>query len=101
MLGSAAKHVAKATTTLPDPRVRHFWDGAGFTLRAFSPVLGLAPGREAWDVYLIYARSRRWDETAPPAPDYWMHQLRDVTSGPFLDANELGEHLAQTLQAAN
>src|SRR5436190_82594 len=40
----AEKDVSEATATLPDERVRHFWDGEGFTLGAFSPVLGLPAG---------------------------------------------------------
>lgn len=101
MQGGAEKNVAEATATVPDARVHHFWDDAGFTLRTFSLVLGLPPGRQAWDVYLIYGPTTRWDETNPPAPDYWMHQLKDVTNGPFLKADVLADHLAQTLHAAN
>jgi hypothetical protein len=99
MRGGAEKDVSEATATLPDLRVRHFWDAAGFTLRAFAPVLALPPGREAWDVYLIYKPGTRWDGEAPPAPDYWMHQLKGVENGPFLDADVLGRQLAQVLAA--
>jgi hypothetical protein len=100
MRGGAEKDVAEATATLPDVRVLHFWDDHGFTLRTFALVLGLPAGREAWDVYLIYGPTARWDETNPPAPDYWMHQLQGVTNGPFLNADLLADHLAQTLHAA-
>jgi hypothetical protein len=99
MRGGAETDVPEATATLPDPRVRHFWD-TGFALHAFAPVLGLPAGREAWDVYLIYKPGTRWDGDTPPAPDYWMHQLQGVENGPFLDPNVLGQHLAQILGAA-
>lgn len=29
----------------------------------------------AWDVYLVYGRSARWDGADPPVPTFWMHQL--------------------------
>jgi hypothetical protein len=95
MRGGTEEDVAEAKQTLPDPRVHHFWDASGFTLRAFSPVLGLPPGREAWDVYLIYKPGTRWDAEAPPVPDYWMHQLKGVTHGPFFDPETLNAHLTR------
>ena len=97
MLGGQEKDVAAATATFPDPRARHFWDGEGWTIRAFRPVLGIDV--PAWDLYLIYGPDARWDGATPPTPIFWMHQLRGVETGPELDAEELGARVSQTLTA--
>lgn len=76
--------MAKATTSFPDPRARHFWDAAGWTLEHFKPVLDIRV--DAWDLYLVYGPEARWDGPEPPRPTYWMHQLRGVDNGPLLDA---------------
>ena len=35
----------------------------------------------AWDVYLLYGPSAKWEQELPP-PDYWMHQLRRRDEAP-------------------
>jgi hypothetical protein len=92
--GGKESDVPEATATVTDPRARHFWDGAGHLMQSFRPPLGL--GVDAWDVYLIYGPSARWDGPTPPVPDYWMHQLTDA-SGPELDADVFGQRLAGSL----
>ena len=79
----AATRVSAAR--VPDPRVRHYWDGT----HAFGLALGRAlaippsrfePGREhgiAWDVYLVYPRGALWQATIP-TPRFWMHQLHQI-----------------------
>ena len=54
--------------------------------------------RVAWDIFLLYRAGVRWEE-APPAPDFWMHQLflEDV---PKLDVDTLKYELEQTLRGA-
>ena len=74
MLGGQEKDVAGATPTVPDPRALHYWDGAGYLVDAYVPVLGL--NERAWDVYMIYGPDARWDGATPPKPAFWMHQLR-------------------------
>jgi len=44
----------------------------------------LGTPKEAWDVYLLYGAQSQWDKE-PPAPDFWMHQLRGVTTAPSFD----------------
>lgn len=73
MLPSDAKMtVGRATKTLPDPRVTHYWDGESVLTKAWAPVLGIDD--EAWDVYLLYDKDTVWEET-PPKPIYWQEQL--------------------------
>lgn len=73
MLPSDAKlTVGRATKSLHDPRVTHYWDGDNVISQAYTPVLGLK--EEAWDVYLLYDKDAEWDDT-PPKPVFWQEQL--------------------------
>jgi len=81
--------VAMATRFVPDPRATHFWDGSKVLVQGFNPVLGL--GQDAWDVYLIYGPTARWDGPTPPRPDFWMHQL-NTSAGPPLDPQAFAAH---------
>ena len=84
--------VPRATTTLADSRVTHYWDAAGTLMNAYQGILGRK--KPAWDVYFVYARGRVWDASAPE-PDYWMHQLWDLPDERRLD----GERLAREVEA--
>lgn len=86
----AREDVADAMELVPDVRARHFWDGQGALMAAYTRVLGL--GEDAWDIYMVYGPDARWPAGAgalPPAPAYWMHQLgpREAprVHGPYLD----------------
>lgn len=85
--------VSEATKYLPDKRVRHFWDGDEVLKKAYSPVLGL--DGPAWDVYLAYDRNATWKD-APPAPQYWMHQLR-LAPGLRLDGDTFAAEINKLL----
>ena len=67
----AAGQYAAAFT---DVRVSQVWDGARASGELLKKTLGL--NRTAWDVYLLYAPGVKWTADAPPAPTFWMHQLR-------------------------
>lgn len=77
--------MAEAAALLPDPRVRHFWDGDRAVGGAFQPVLQTPD--PAWDVWMLFHRSATWDET--PAPRWWEHQhkLPNMPEGRELDAD--------------
>lgn len=62
-----------ARKLLPDPRVRHFWDGSQAFGEAVAPVLSIR-SKMAWDVYLVFGGDASWGEQ-PPGPDSWQHQL--------------------------
>ena len=80
---------------LTDPRVRNFWDPHELLGRAYGQTLP-TPG-PAWDDYLVFRKGVRWTGKAPPAPDYWMHQLGGVTNAPHLDPIVLRERVEQLL----
>jgi hypothetical protein len=86
--------VAEATLRLPDERVSHFWDGDGELVKEYSRIMGLGD-RPAWDVFLLFGSKAEW-KAAPPAPDYWMHQLR-LAPERQLDGNKLAKEIEKLL----
>jgi hypothetical protein len=76
--------VLTATRFVSDPRATHFWDKSSILVHQYDAVLGL--GQDAWDVYLLYGPTSRWDSAAPPRPDFWMHQL-NTDKAAHLDPN--------------
>jgi hypothetical protein len=95
VLGGKETNVPEATKTATDKRVRHYWDGDGLLVKEYVAVLGL-PDR-AWDVYMIYPPGARWDAATPPAPVFWMHQLRGDVKGPHLDPNVFRQRLNEVV----
>lgn len=69
----------RQSAALRDARVTEAWDGAREAGALFARRLGLRG--TAWDVYLVYGRGVRWEGADPPAPTFWMHQLREGGSG--------------------
>ena len=60
-----------------DARVAQQWDGERASGTLLAKTLGLKSS--AWDVYLLYGPGVRWTGDNPPAPTFWMHQLRAET----------------------
>jgi hypothetical protein len=82
---------AEASMALvPDRRARHYWDGSQSLGEAFSPALGIR-SRMAWDVFVIFDDSARWDG-GPPPPRSWLHQItgedraRELSEGRLEDS---------------
>lgn len=100
MLGGKAEHVPAATRLVPDNRAAHYWDESGVLMRLYDQTLGL--GQSAWDIYMVYAPGVRWNESAPPKPSYWMHQLGKKiakrTGAPLLDAETFGLYVRNVLK---
>jgi hypothetical protein len=73
ILPSDAKFtVGRATKSLADGRVKHYWDSDNIFAKTFSPVLGI--DQDTWDVYLVYDKDAEWKDTLPK-PLYWQEQL--------------------------
>lgn len=96
--------VADAIDFVPDARARHFWDGRGALMAAYTSVLGL--GEDAWDIYMVYGPDARWPAHAgalPPPPAYWMHQLGEREAprvqGPYLDPGTFAARVRALLDA--
>lgn len=89
--------MSRATKKLADPRVSHYWDGAGELVRDFAPVLGI--DERAWDVYLLYDQNTEWTD-APPKPIYWQEQL-GISDETKLDGPRLTGEINRLLMAGN
>jgi copper chaperone len=78
MLPTDSEQAAGAqAASFVDSRVAQQWDGARASGALLAKTLGLKG--TAWDVYLLYAPGVRWTGDQPPAPTFWMHQLRAET----------------------
>jgi hypothetical protein len=60
---------------LSDKRFRHFYDQNRIVGKEIAKSIGWG-GHVAWDIYLFYAPYTTWNNV-PPAPEHWMHQLKD------------------------
>lgn len=87
----------KATTLLPDERVRHYWVGSQGVGKLFQPAIDLT-AEPAWDVYLVYRPGRKW-EGKPPAPEFFMHQLGGrLPEDRLLDAAVLADRIQRLVK---
>ena len=78
MLASDSESAAGAQAgSFVDARVAQQWDGERRSGKTVAKTLRLKGN--AWDVYLLYAPGVTWTGEAPPAPTFWMHQLRAET----------------------
>lgn len=104
MLASDGRAAAEAAAArFSDARVRCFHDPTHRAGRALAATLGWRR-HVAWDCYLFYGRSTRWDGEALPAPAGWFHQLQDreVWEEEVRDAGGDGawtRHLAERSEA--
>ena len=83
---------------LPDARVRHYLDPEARLGEHYTRALALPMEDPAWDVYLVFGPTARW-EKAPPAPAAWMHQLGAGPREKHLDTEKLAETLRGLLPA--
>lgn len=78
MLPSDSESAAGAQAgSFVDARVAQQWDGDRASGKLVAKTLSLKSN--AWDVYLLYAPGVKWTGETPPAPTFWMHQLRAET----------------------
>jgi hypothetical protein len=96
--GDDEASVPSAMKRLPDSRVMFYWDAKGELTHSYSGVLQLGEARPAWDVYLVFDRTAEW-KAEPPAPKYWMHQLRGVSLERRLDGDALAAEIKKTLES--
>lgn len=91
-LGAEEHDVAKATTLIPDARVRHFWDPEETVGKAFAPVVG--SGQPAWDTWMLFGPGQRWTTARPPDPAWWEHQLGGLPPNLRLDPDRFANRAA-------
>lgn len=93
--GDGEKAARRATSLLPDPRVRHFWFDGKDLGKAYQHALDLP--EVAWDIYFVYPPGARWEEE-PPVPIYFMHQLFGLPQETMLDGEVLAERVRRLLE---
>ena len=77
-MGANAHHAADSMPLLEGPRVHHYWEASGIIGQQYTEVMDVVT--YVWDFWAIYGPDATWEETLPPVPDYYEHQL-GVTSG--------------------
>lgn len=90
--------VVKAVTFVNDARATHYWDADKFLAKEFSEVLQFQDNRPAWDIYLVYGQTAKWEEKAPK-PDFWMHKLDEIPKDNFLDPKKLSQEIVKRLSS--
>ncbi len=90
--------VAQATMQLHDERVSHFWDAGGELVKGYSRVMKFGDEQPAWDIYFVFDRDAEW-KGEPPAPAFWMHQLKLAPEKRF-DGERLAAEINKLLQSA-
>lgn len=93
------KAAAAATGLIPDSRAAHFWDRDQRVGKVYAKVLGLPPDEFAWDVYLLFGESARW-QTEAPVPAYWMHQVF-YPSDNYLDGSKFRVEVEKVVAREN
>ena len=89
-LGATERHVASATSLIPDARARHYWDGSELIGSAYQPLLGLPAA--AWDTWMLFDRDAVWRGDTPPRPAWWEHQLGAGPPELHLDPARFASH---------
>ena len=75
----------------------HYWEDSGRIGYLYEEVLGIDVF--AYDVWMVYKPGIRWEEGFPPRPDFWMHNLWNVTKeqGPRLDSKAFAHEVNKLL----
>jgi len=94
--GDIQGEAKKLSRSFRDKRVTYFLDLDDWTAKFWQDALKL--DRVAWDVYLVYGASARWEQTLD-APQFWMHQLGGITKAPQFNQPEFESKLKQFLEA--
>ena len=81
----------KATQSITDARVRHFYDPKRHVGKIIAQSLG-EPSQVAWDIYLFYSSGSQWGNVLPQ-PIAWAHQLSDR----WVNHHHYGEDLVREL----
>jgi hypothetical protein len=98
-LGGAPKFIAGGAKLIPDPRVRHYWDGERILGRAYRSMRAGGDtfhlDDDAWDIYLLFDRDAKWTAEGPPEPVWWEHQLHGLPEARYLDPERFAAKAAE------
>ncbi len=76
----------RASRTLTNPRVRHFYDTSLLAGKAFGQATWPQFGKPAWGVYLFYDTKAQWNGPVPPPPAAKLGQFRGPRGQPLIAA---------------
>ena len=85
---------------IDDPRVTHYWDPETLVGSAYAAPLDVE-GPVAWDVYMFFGPTVRWNGEHPPLPlpGEWAHQLPRTAPEHFHRGDDLGVFFARVTEA--
>ena len=97
--GDSMEAALPSVKNLDDSRFRHFYDQNQIVGKEIAKSIGWN-GHVAWDIYLFYAPYTEWNNV-PPAPEQWMHQLKDSWADKehFFRGDELANALTNAIMA--
>lgn len=75
--GARECHVPEATRLIESDRATHYWDAHGTFMKLWRRPLSDGPG-DAEGVVMVYGPEARWRGEAPPVPESWVYEARDV-----------------------
>jgi len=86
-LGAQEANVEPASHLISNRYTTQYWEETGIIGRLMQQAL--STNKYTWDVWMIYGPRAVWaaNSAAPPAPDFWQHQLDGLPAENKLDAN--------------
>ncbi len=94
------KNGLKESSRLSDSRAIHYIDPRGFSGKEYSSILNFPYHSPAWDVYMAYAPSIRWEDHAP-TPDDWMYQGEGLDRSRLLDGRKMAQQVQKLLASTS
>ncbi len=94
-LGAEERHIEQTIPLMQGPRVKHYWDKTGISGVHYQEIMEVEA--YVWDFWAMYEPGAVWEETLPPSPDYWEHQLFVFPPDKRLDADRFAAHVREAL----
>lgn len=88
--------VVSATATLPDPRVKHYWDPERVLNAQLLDAITFDVNLGIYDIFLLYDGTARWGKRLP-RPGYWMHEMKGAP-GPWWDVTTFAVEVGKGLR---
>jgi hypothetical protein len=86
----------KATSKVPDPRARHYWDPDRKLMHQLRDAVMFDVNMRLYDLFLLYDRETVWEKRLP-RPDYWMHEFKGL-AGPWWNVKTFAAEVEKGLR---
>ncbi|MGH7588551.1 MAG: hypothetical protein ACRELU_08160 [Gemmatimonadota bacterium] len=97
-LDADQSYVPGAARLMSDSRATHYWDPQMLVGNAFRGIVHA--DQPLWDFWMLFDRTARWKDAAPPAPAWWEHQLRGLPEERHLEPDRFGRMAARLLDSS-